>query len=64
MDERNKEIKNLLDKTVQVLARKEHMEGIVKQASDSYYWDLWDRTKLSSELELKRRRILELNQVT
>jgi nuclear pore complex protein Nup214 len=40
------------------------MEGIVKQASDSRYWDLWNRQKLSSELELKRRHILHMSQVT
>lgn len=45
------------------LARKIYMEGIVKQATDSRYWDLWDHQKLSSELELKRRHLLELNQV-
>lgn len=39
------------------------MEGIVKQASDSRYWDLWNRQKLNSELELKQRRILQMNQV-
>ena len=39
------------------------MEGIVKQATDSRYWDLWDHQRLSSELELKRRHLLELNQV-
>ena len=38
------------------------MQGIVKQATDSRYWDLWSRQKLASELELKRRNILKINQ--
>ncbi|KAI5600073.1 hypothetical protein POPTR_001G001201v4 [Populus trichocarpa] len=62
MDERLGEIQHVLYKTVQVLARRIHLDGIVKQASDRQSWELWNRQKLSSELELKRRCILKLNQ--
>ncbi|XP_062015045.1 nuclear pore complex protein NUP214 isoform X2 [Rosa rugosa] len=62
MDERLHEVQHLFDMTVQVLARQIYMEGIVKQASDSRYWDFWSCQKLSSELELKRRHISKMNQ--
>ncbi|XP_019055049.1 PREDICTED: nuclear pore complex protein NUP214 isoform X2 [Nelumbo nucifera] len=61
LDEQLNEVQQLLDKTAQVLVRKVYIEGIVKQASDSQYWDLWNRQKLSPELDLKRRQILEVN---
>ncbi|KAL6194998.1 hypothetical protein ACLB2K_030620 [Fragaria x ananassa] len=62
MDERLNEVEHLFDMTVQVLARKIYMEGIVKQGSDSRYWDFWSCQKLNSELELKRRHISKMNQ--
>ncbi|KAL4561022.1 hypothetical protein LXL04_033182 [Taraxacum kok-saghyz] len=62
MDEGMVEVQGLLDKTVQVLARKIYMEAIVKQATDSQYLDIWNRQKLNSELDMKRKHILEINQ--
>ncbi|XP_057781176.1 nuclear pore complex protein NUP214 [Salvia miltiorrhiza] len=62
LNEKLGETQVLLEKTVEVLARKIYMEGLFKQTTDKKYWEFWNRKKLSSELELKQRRILELNQ--
>ncbi|KAJ8440185.1 hypothetical protein Cgig2_023950 [Carnegiea gigantea] len=45
-----------------VLAREKHMEGIVSQTNDEQYWDLWNRQKLSSELDLQRQNVLDQSQ--
>ncbi|KAK9170598.1 hypothetical protein Syun_002738 [Stephania yunnanensis] len=62
MENRHEEIRVLLDKTVQVMARTTYLEGIFKRASDNQYRDLCYRQKLSPELELKQKRMLKLNQ--
>ncbi|KAI3826581.1 hypothetical protein L1987_00629 [Smallanthus sonchifolius] len=54
MHQEFEEVQLLLDKTVQVLARKIYIEAIVKQATDSQYLDIWNHQK--------RRHILEINQ--
>ncbi|XP_072960427.1 nuclear pore complex protein NUP214 isoform X2 [Typha angustifolia] len=55
-------IQDLFNKKLQVSARKIYMQGIVRQASNSQYWDIWNRQKLNPEFELKRQHILKANQ--
>ncbi|GJN10642.1 hypothetical protein PR202_ga28753 [Eleusine coracana subsp. coracana] len=45
-----------------VSARQAYMKGIVVQSSDTQYWDIWNRQKLSPEFEVKRQNILKANQ--
>jgi nuclear pore complex protein Nup214 len=46
-----------------VSARQAYMKGILSQSSDTQYWDIWNRQKLSPEFEAKRQNILKANQV-
>ncbi|CAA6654504.1 unnamed protein product [Spirodela intermedia] len=54
-------IQQLQDKRMQVSARQIYMEGLVKQASNGQYWDLWNCQKLGPEYEVKQQRISKLN---
>uniref|UniRef100_A0A1D1Z7S4 Nuclear pore complex protein Nup214 n=1 Tax=Anthurium amnicola TaxID=1678845 RepID=A0A1D1Z7S4_9ARAE len=56
-----KEIQQLQDKRMQVSARLIYMEGLVKQASNGQYWDIWNCQKLGPKFEVKRQRISKLN---
>ncbi|KAI4386315.1 hypothetical protein MLD38_004256 [Melastoma candidum] len=62
LNERENEIQALLTKSIQAVVVKEHVEILLKQASDPHYRELWSWQKLSAELELKRKNILKLNQ--
>ncbi|KAK8461112.1 hypothetical protein SEVIR_2G449500v4 [Setaria viridis] len=55
-------IEDLRNKMFQVSARQAYMKGIVSQSSDTQYWDIWNRQKLSPEFEVKRQNILKANQ--
>ncbi|XP_062187110.1 nuclear pore complex protein NUP214 isoform X2 [Phragmites australis] len=55
-------IEDLRNKMFQVSARQAYMKGIVNQSSDTQYWDIWNRQKLSPEFEVKRQNILKANQ--
>lgn len=39
------------------------MEGVMKQASNAEYWDIWNRQKLGPDFELKQQQILKGDQV-
>ncbi|ONK62815.1 uncharacterized protein A4U43_C07F8420 [Asparagus officinalis] len=56
------EIQQLQNKMLQVSARQGYMKGIVEQASNRKYWDIWNQQKLNPELEAKRQNILNANQ--
>ncbi|KAF0907579.1 hypothetical protein E2562_018386 [Oryza meyeriana var. granulata] len=55
-------VEDLRNKMFQVSARQSYMKGIVNQSSDTQYWDIWNRQKLSPEFEVKRQNILKANQ--
>ncbi|XP_020085929.1 nuclear pore complex protein NUP214 isoform X4 [Ananas comosus] len=55
-------IQELWNKKLQMSARLIYMEGIVKQASNSQYWDVWNQQKLNPDFELKRQHIMNVNQ--
>lgn len=62
VEEQCSKVEDLRDKMFQVSARQAYMKGILSQSSDTQYWDIWNRQKLSPEFEVKRQNILKANQ--
>ncbi|KAG9458538.1 hypothetical protein H6P81_003046 [Aristolochia fimbriata] len=60
--EQARDIQQLQDNTLQLLARKIYVDGLLKQATDKQYWELWNRQKLNPEFETKQRQIDSLHQ--
>ncbi|KAM0909288.1 hypothetical protein ACQ4PT_014907 [Festuca glaucescens] len=62
LEEQCSKADDLRNKMFQVSARQAYMKGILSQSSDTQYWDIWNRQKLSPEFEAKRQNILKANQ--
>ncbi|XP_024313585.1 nuclear pore complex protein NUP214 isoform X2 [Brachypodium distachyon] len=62
VEEKYSKTEDLRNKMFQVSARQAYMKGILSQSSDTQYWDIWNRQKLSPEFEVKRQNILKANQ--
>ncbi|CAM0907578.1 unnamed protein product [Alopecurus aequalis] len=62
LEEQCSKADDLRNKMFQVSARQAYMKGILNQSSDTQYWDIWNRQKLSPEFEAKRQNILKANQ--
>ncbi|KAG0477530.1 hypothetical protein HPP92_014371 [Vanilla planifolia] len=56
------EIQRLNNRMLQVSTIQVYTEGILKQAFDKRYWEIWNSQKLSPEFEAKRQHILNLKQ--
>ncbi|KAJ6798678.1 nuclear pore complex protein NUP214 [Iris pallida] len=61
-EEQLMKIQQLQNKELQVSARQIYMKGLVQQASNGKYWDIWKQQKLSHEFEVKRQHIVDLQQ--